>query len=87
MIFHKLVVTEQHPVFAVNRHHKLWPHRFGHYANVFLRSMAADVNEPPLFFDDVRAAFVDETDKSRNRPFVAGNDARRKDNRVALFDR
>jgi hypothetical protein len=29
-------VSKQHPVLAVNRHHKLRPHRFSHDANVFL---------------------------------------------------
>src|SRR4029079_5107031 len=56
MVFDKLLVPEKHPVLTVNRHDKLRPHRFGHDANVFLRSVTADVHEPSFLLDDVRAA-------------------------------
>ena len=49
--------------------------------------MAADVNQAALFFDDVRAAFVNESDQFRDGAFIAGNDAGRKYHGVALFNR
>src|SRR5205085_8344948 len=58
MILYKLLVTEEHPVLAVNRHNKFWAHGFRHNLYIFLRSVAADVNQAPLFFNDVCVALV-----------------------------
>ena len=69
-------MAKQHAVFAVDRHDEFWPHGFSHDADVVLRSVAADVNQATLLFDDVSASLVDETDHFRDRAFVAGNDAR-----------
>ena len=44
VILNELLVPEQHAILTVNRHDKLWPHCFSHDANIFLRSMTADVN-------------------------------------------
>ena len=62
MVLHELFVTKQHSIFAMDRHDEFWPHRLCHDANVFLRCVAADVNQPALLFDDVSAALVHETD-------------------------
>src|SRR5215213_1126299 len=86
MVFDKLLVTEEHPVFTVNRHDKLRTHSFRHDSYVFLRSVPADVYETSFLFDDVGAALVDESDHARDYTLVAGNDARRQHDRVALFD-
>ena len=44
------------------------------------------MNQPALFFDDVRTALVYKTNELGDRAFVAGNDPRRKHDRVGLFD-
>jgi hypothetical protein len=87
MVLDELFVTKQHAIFAVNRHHKLRPHGFRHDANVFLRRVTTDVNQPASLFDDIRALLVQETNELGNRPFIARDDARRQDHRVAFFDR
>src|SRR5205807_5415623 len=76
MVLDEFFVTKQHAIFTVNRHDELWPHRFSHDANVVLRSVAADMNQATLLFDDVSTALVDETDQFRDRALVAGKDAR-----------
>ena len=87
VILDEFFVPKKHSVFAVNRYHEFRAHGFGHDANVFLRSMAADVDQAPFLFNDVRAAFVDESDHPGNDALVPGNDARRQDDGIALFDR
>ena len=57
-----------------------------HDLDVFLRGVAGDVNEPAFFLDDVRAAFIEMADQAADVLFVAGNDAGREHDRVALFD-
>src|SRR5262249_30801522 len=86
MVFDKLLVSKQHAILAVNRNHKLRAHRLGHDANIFLRRVPADVDQPSLLFDDVRAALVNESDHARDQTLVSGNDARRKHDRVAFVD-
>ena len=75
MVLHKLFVTKEHAVLAVNRHDEFRADRLSHDANVFLRGVAADMNQPAFFFDDIRALLIYETNELGDRAFVAGNDA------------
>ena len=77
VIFEKLFVPVEHPVFAVDGDDELGAHRFGHDAYVFLRSVAADVDQAALLVNDLAAAFVDVADEPRDGALVARYDARR----------
>ena len=58
VVLNEFLLAKQHSVFAMDRHDKLWPDSLDHDLDVFLRGVAGNVNEPALFLDDVRAAFV-----------------------------
>src|ERR1044072_4826478 len=76
VVLQKLLVAVEHPVLAVDWDDELGPHGLGHNPDVFLRSVAGDVYEPPLLVDDGGAAFIDFADEARNRTLVARDDAR-----------
>src|SRR5436305_831323 len=86
MILHKLLVSKQHAVLTVNGHDKFWPDSFSHDANVLLRSVPTNMNQPPFFLNDVCAALIQESDHPRNSPFIARNDASREDHCVTILN-
>src|SRR5712692_7201119 len=45
------------------------------------------MNQTALLFDNIRALLIYKTNELGDRPLVAGDDARREHDRVALFDR
>src|SRR5258705_1289963 len=75
MVLHKLLVSKKHAVFTMDRDDKLRPHCFCHDANIFLRSMAADVHEPSFLFNDICTTLVNESNHSGDQTFVTRNDA------------
>src|SRR5690606_24557013 len=86
VILYKFLMAEEHPIFAVDRHHITRPGSLHHNAYVFLRSMARNVDQPPLFFDDIRTAFVQVPYQAAYRPLIARDDPCRKYDRVTLLD-
>ena len=86
VILDKLLLPEQHAVFAVDRDDIPRPGSFDHYPDVFLRGVARNVYETAFFLDNVGTAFVKMPDEAADILFVARDDACRQHDGVALFD-
>ena len=57
-----------------------------HDLDVLLRGVSRNVDEPTSFLDNVRSAFIEMADQAADVLLVAGDDAGRKNDRIAFFD-
>src|SRR5438445_224315 len=79
-------VSNEHPVFAVDRQEMLRPQDVEEKLQLFLARVARHMRPRRGIVDDLRAELEEVVDRPRDELFIAGDRRRRHDDGIALFD-